>query len=290
VLEMPPVAFEPELDDASSESPAESAARLVDASATSAVPLSRRVTLQTLSVSPPIFRVRGLLTEALLDALERRAAPEFEPSTVGLGSVRKRDERRASSSAWLHGYQDPSQSVPAARSVQRAVVALLRQPPARLARGVEPLLAVEYAQGQFYEPHHDFFATDGASTIPLEPAYSPPDGSNRFATVIVYLRGGESAEDGGHTVFPFAVPSNASEVLDSLAFAGAEGTPPCHFPALHQRRGLMVQPRRGDALLFYSQRPDGTLDGRTRHGACPVRRGTKRAINVWVWNREVIYR
>lgn len=146
VLEMPPLTFEPELDDESSESPAESAVRLVDASATGAVPLSRRVTLQTLSVSPPIFRVRGLLTEAVLDALERRAAPEFEPSTVGLGSVRKRDERRASSSAWLHGYQDPSQSVPAARSVQRAVVALLRQPPARLSRGVEPLLAVQYAQ------------------------------------------------------------------------------------------------------------------------------------------------
>ena len=62
--------------------------------------------------------------------------------------------------------------------------------------------------------------------------------------MIVYLRGGEAVEDGGHTVFPLAVPSNASEVLDSLAFAGAEATPPCDFPALHQRRGLMVQPRR----------------------------------------------
>ena len=52
----------------------------------------------------------------------------------------------------------------------------------------------------------------------------------------------------------------------------------------------MVAPRRGDALLFYSQTPDGALDGRTRHGACPVLAGTKAAANVWAWNREAIYK
>ena len=38
------------------------------------------------------------------------------------------------------------------------------------------------------------------------------------------------------------------------------------------------------------QRPDGTLDGRTRHGSCPVLAGTKTVANVWAWNREAIYR
>lgn len=31
-----------------------------------------------------------------------------------------------------------------------------------------------------------------------------------------------------------------------------------------------VPPRRGDAILFYSQRPDGRLDETSLHGACPV--------------------
>ena len=31
-----------------------------------------------------------------------------------------------------------------------------------------------------------------------------------------------------------------------------------------------VPPRRGDAILFYSQRPDGHLDVNSLHGACPV--------------------
>ena len=260
---------------------------LSDDSSTEALP--RSVELQTLSLSPPIFRARRLLPEDMLDELRSEAEPAFEPSTVGVGSVRKRDDRRRSSSAWLHGYQDPTKSLPAARAVQRAVAALLRLSRGQLLHGMEPLLAVQYAQGGHYEPHHDFFATSSASTTPYEAAYAPPDGSNRFATVIIYLTDSDS-QDGGHTVFPYAVPSEAPKMLDGLAFAGAPAAPPCDFSTLHQRRGLMVQPRRGDALLFYNQLPNGTLDGRTRHGACPVLRGAKVAINVWAWNRGVIYR
>ena len=107
------------------------------------------------------------------------------------------------------------------------------------------------------------------------------------------LGGGADAtagSGGGHTVFPLAAPTNVSALLSDVSFAGDEGSAACDFPELQQRRGLMVRPRRGDAILFYSQRPDGALDGRTRHGACPVRGGRKTAANVWVWNRDVIYR
>jgi len=50
--------------------------------------------------------------------------------------------------------------------------------------------------------------------------------------------------------------------------------------------GLVVAPRRGDALLFYSQSPAGRLDPNSYHGGCPVIRGTKWASNVWIWNRK----
>jgi prolyl 4-hydroxylase len=45
-----------------------------------------------------------------------------------------------------------------------------------------------------------------------------------------------------------------------------------------------VPPRKGDAILFYSQTPDGRLDGTSLHGACPVLTGTKWGANLWVWN------
>jgi hypothetical protein len=116
--------------------------------------------------------------------------------------------------------------------------------------------------------------------------------------VIVYLTSAGEPGDGGfvngHTVFPFAGFVNGSDSLDGVAFAGAvPGAPACSFPAPSTpkaARGMLVQPRRGDAILFYDQRPDGSLDGRARHGSCPVVRGTKRVINVRAWNRDVIYR
>ena len=46
-----------------------------------------------------------------------------------------------------------------------------------------------------------------------------------------------------------------------------------------------VAPKKGDALLFYSMEPDGTLDPLSWHGGCPVLNGTKWAANVWVWNK-----
>lgn len=45
-----------------------------------------------------------------------------------------------------------------------------------------------------------------------------------------------------------------------------------------------VRPKKGDAILFYSQKEDGALDKRSLHGGCPVLNGTKWAANVWVWN------
>ena len=45
-----------------------------------------------------------------------------------------------------------------------------------------------------------------------------------------------------------------------------------------------VTPRKGDAILFYSQKFGGELDVMSLHGGCPVLEGTKWAANLWVWN------
>ena len=50
------------------------------------------------------------------------------------------------------------------------------------------------------------------------------------------------------------------------------------------RERFSVAPKKGDALLFYSQQPDGALDPLSFHGGCPVLGGTKWAANVWIWN------
>lgn len=43
---------------------------------------------------------------------------------------------------------------------------------------------------------------------------------------------------------------------------------------------------RGDAILFYSQRPDGELDINSLHGACPVLKGKLRCFSSFI--RDVV--
>ena len=97
---------------------------------------------------------------------------------------------------------------------------------------------------------------------------------------------GRALQEGGQTVFPLAEPpANASAgpppgLRESLFEPGTwqdEMVGHCYTK-------LAVRPRKGDALLFYSQRADGTIDPLSKHGGCPVLEGTKWAANVWVWN------
>lgn len=50
-----------------------------------------------------------------------------------------------------------------------------------------------------------------------------------------------------------------------------------------------LKPKRGAALLFFDQLPDGTADTAATHTACPVIRGTKWSAPVWIhpepWRR-----
>ena len=41
------------------------------------------------------------------------------------------------------------------------------------------------------------------------------------------------------------------------------------------RARLSVRPKKAHAILFYSQHPDGSLDRSSKHGGCPVLKGTK---------------
>jgi prolyl 4-hydroxylase len=102
---------------------------------------------------------------------------------------------------------------------------------------------LRYSQGQGYKPHFDyFFNKDGIS-----------NGGNRLATVLMFL---ESAEEGGETVFP-NLPRPPTQTL-------ANGWSECSM------QGHAIKPKRGDAIVFWSLKTDGTLDPGTLHGTCPT--------------------
>ena len=121
-------------------------------------------------------------------------------------------------------------------------------------------------------------------------------GGNRFATILLYFTSlGEN--DGGETVFPLAWPPSSSEgnrpsdkdVLNELR--NNPETIGILKPGSWEekmtvscRTRLSVQPKAMRAVLFYSQLPNGTLDPLSKHGGCPVLRGTKLAANLWTWS------
>uniref|UniRef100_A0A803MAW0 procollagen-proline 4-dioxygenase n=1 Tax=Chenopodium quinoa TaxID=63459 RepID=A0A803MAW0_CHEQI len=120
----------------------------------------------------------------------------------------------------------------------------------------EGLQVLHYEVGQRYEPHFDYFLED----------YSTANGGQRIATVLMYL---SDVEEGGETVFPSA-KGNISAVpyWNELSKCGKEG--------------LSVKPNRGDALLFWSMKPDASLDPLSLHGGCPVIKGNKWSATKWI--------
>ncbi|XP_021763974.1 probable prolyl 4-hydroxylase 10 [Chenopodium quinoa] len=104
-----------------------------------------------------------------------------------------------------------------------------------LSEHAEGLQILHYEEGQKYEPNHDYFLDE----------FNKKNGGQRIiATVLMYL---SDVEEGGETVFP-ASHGNFSSL------PGWNERSEC------AKRGLSVKPKMGDALLFWSMRPNATLN------------------------------
>lgn len=120
----------------------------------------------------------------------------------------------------------------------------------------EGLQVLHYEVGQKYEPHFDYFLDE----------FNTKNGGQRMATILMYL---SDVEEGGETIFPDAnVNSSSLPWYNELSECA--------------RKGLAVKPKMGDALLFWSMKPDATLDPLSLHGGCPVIKGNKWSSTKWL--------
>ncbi|XP_057533298.1 probable prolyl 4-hydroxylase 3 [Amaranthus tricolor] len=209
--------------------------------------------VEILSWEPRAFLYHNFLSKEECEYLIDLAKPHMVKSTVVDSKTGKsKDSRvRTSSGMFLRRGQDKI-----IRDIEKRIADFTFIP---VEHG-EGLQILHYEEGQKYEPHYDYFLDE----------FNTKNGGQRTATVLMYL---SDVEEGGETVFP-ASRRNFSTI------PGWNERSEC------AKRGLSVKPVRGDALLFWSMRPDATLDPASLHGGCPVIKGNKWSSTKWMHIEE----
>lgn len=77
-------------------------------------------------------------------------------------------------------------------------------------------------------------------------------------------------------------PAAPPIVLDGLCFSVEEA----HGSLFRARNDAGIPPavkaRKGNALLFFSMKPDGSFDSASLHSGCPVIKGEKWSATKWI--------
>ncbi|GLU04625.1 hypothetical protein SLE2022_217630 [Rubroshorea leprosula] len=204
---------------------------------------------EVISWEPRAFIYHNFLSKEECEYLISLARPHMVKSTVVDSETgRSKDSRvRTSSGMFLRRGQDKI-----IRDIEKRIADFTFIP---IEHG-EGLQVLHYEIGQKYDAHFDYFLDE----------FNTKNGGQRMATMLMYL---SDVEEGGETVFPTA-KGNISAVpwWNELSECG--------------KQGLAVKPKMGDALLFWSMRPDATLDPSSLHGGCPVIRGSKWSSTKWM--------
>lgn len=205
--------------------------------------------VEVISWEPRAFVYHNFLSKDECEYLIDLAKPHMHKSTVVDEKTGKsKDSRvRTSSGTFLPRGRDKI-----IRAIEKRIADFTFIP---VEHG-EGLQVLHYEVGQKYEPHFDYFLDE----------FNTVNGGQRIATVLMYL---SDVEEGGETVFPSA-KGNFSTVLywNELSECG--------------KGGLSVRPKMGDALLFWSMKPDATLDPSSLHAGCPIIRGDKWSATKWM--------
>uniref|UniRef100_A0A2P2L9H0 procollagen-proline 4-dioxygenase n=3 Tax=Rhizophora mucronata TaxID=61149 RepID=A0A2P2L9H0_RHIMU len=209
--------------------------------------------VEVISWEPRAFIYHNFLSKEECEYLINLAKPHMQKSTVVDNETGKsRDSRvRTSSGTFLMRGRDKT-----IEDIEKRIADFTFIP---VEHG-EGLQVLHYEVGQKYEPHYDYFSDE----------FNTKNGGQRIATVLMYL---SDVEEGGETVFP-AAKGNFSAVpwWNELSECG--------------KKGLSVKPNMGDALLFWSMKPDATPDPSSLHGGCPVIRGNKWSSTKWMHVNE----
>jgi prolyl 4-hydroxylase len=190
--------------------------------------------IKTLSQTPRIYLYPQFLSDEECDAIIALSSANMVSSRVLTDSGLQTSAGRTSSGYFLKEYRDHE-------TVSRVEKRIAEWTGIPIENG-EAMHVLNYAIGQEYKAHHDYFQFDKPGR---EKAQNR--GGQRIATVLMYLA---DVIEGGETAFP--------------------------------KVNINVEPKKGDAILFYNVTPEGQLDKNTLHGSLPVVEGEKWTCTKWL--------
>lgn len=205
-----------------------------------------------LSAEPRAFLYKNFVSEEECDFLIAHSKSKLQASTVVDNKTGKSVPSTVRTSYGTHFEKGENGVV---RAIEQRIADVTMLP---VGNG-EPMQILRYEHGQKYDAHQDYFHDDYNQR--------PEIGGQRVLTVLMYLA---TVEDGagGETVFPSAKLKN--DTRDPAVWSACA------------RRGLAVKAVKGDAVIFYSIKPDGVLDKRSLHGSCPTFAGEKWSATKWI--------
>lgn len=208
---------------------------------------------EVLSWEPRAFIYHNFLSKEECEYLISIAEPHMVKSTVVDSKTGKSKDSRVRTSSGMFLRRGRDKIV---KDIEKRIADFTFIP---VEHG-EGLQVLHYEVGQKYDAHFDYFLDE----------FNTKNGGQRLATLLMYL---SDVEEGGETVFP-AAKGNFSSL------------PYWNDLSECAKQGLAVKPKRGDALLFWSMRPDATLDPSSLHGGCPVIKGNKWSSTKWMHVEE----
>jgi len=255
-------------------------------------PRNLPVSLQVMSLKPRVFDIYNFFDRAESAAIVDKALKEtsdthkMKRSSTGASGYNLNSKRTSENGFDTHGKE--------AQVVKRRCMHILGfdEYEESLTDGLQVL---RYNKTTGYFPHLDWI--DDPRKREEHNFDSAGVGSNRFATILLYMSDLD-AGDGGETLFSHGWPVGQAEedhvelddAIDALRASGdVEGILKRESweetMVARCRTRLAVRPHSSRAVLFYSQHPDGTVDPSSLHGGCPVITDQpKWAANLWAWN------
>ena len=235
------------------------------------------ISLTVLSLSPKLFDIHNFFTRdestRIVNKALRETRESYRIKRSSTGASGSNDNSRRTGE---NGFDTSGKE---ARAMKRRCMKVLGFDVYEEAL-TDGLQVLRYNQTTAYVPHLDWI--DDVYGREEHDYDSTGVGSNRFATVLMYMSDLQES-DGGETVFPKGLPIGVAEedrasfhtalsqLRESGDVEGLLGHGSWEESMVAQcRSSLSVRPHSSRAVLFYNQEPDGSPDLNSVHGGCPV--------------------